>query len=57
MDGETSYEPDSGRTAPPTVGDQVDSAKPIMRTYLYAMPGALDLIVCDESAEQEAKAA
>ncbi len=57
MDGETSSEPDTGRTAPPTVRDHVDSAKTVMRTYLYAMPGALDLVVCDELAEQEANAA
>jgi hypothetical protein len=53
MDGETSHEPDSARTAP----DLADSAKPVMQTFLFAMPGALDLIVCDEAATQEAKAA
>ncbi len=57
MDGETSYEPDTGRTAPPTVRDHVDSAKPVMQTYLFAMPGALDLIVCEEVDDQEVKAA
>ncbi len=53
MDGETSHKPDSGHPAP----DHADSAKPVMQTFLLAMPGALDLIVCDEAATQEAKAA
>ncbi len=56
MDGETRYEPDTGRTASPTVRDQADSANPVMQIYLYAMPGALDLIVCDELAEQGSNA-
>ena len=57
MDGETRDKPDSGRTASPTVREQADSANPVMQIYLYAMPGALDLIVCDEIAEQESNAA
>ena len=57
MDGETSHEPDSSRAAPPTGPDHADSAKPVMQTFLFAMPGALDLIVCDEAAAQDARAA
>ena len=57
MDDETRYKPDSGRTASPTAREQADSANPVMQIYLYAMPGALDLVVCDEIAEQESNAA
>ncbi len=57
MDRETSHEADSGRTVPPTGPDHVDSAKPVMQTFLFAMPGALDLIVCDEAPAHPAEAA
>ena len=57
MDGETRYEPDSGGTASPTVREQADASKPVAQIYLYAMPGALDLVVCDEIAEQKSNAA
>ena len=57
MDREASHEPDSGRTAPPTDPDHTDSGKPVMQTFLFAMPGALDLIICDDAAKQDAKAA
>ncbi len=53
MDGENSYEPEAGRTAP----DDAESANSVVQTFLYAMPGALDLIVCEEAAEQPTIAA
>ncbi len=57
MDRETSHEPDSGRTAPHTGPDHADSAKPVMQTFLFAIPGTLDLIVCSEVPAHPVKAA
>ena len=53
MDGDTIRRPDSGRMAP----DDADSGDSLMQTFLFAMPGALDLIVCEEVDDQDAKAA
>ena len=57
MDRISNHEKDSDIKPPTATPVAVDSGSSLMRTFLFAMPGALDVVICDDLLAQRAKSA